>query len=122
MLIIMKKIISSFILILIINFQNTKKDIYFLYENDFPKIKEKETVSIEGQTFHVKKHNSKYELEKYSKFKNKITTLKEFYKKYNIKDFDDLMKYNFYIFVPINKEFGKIYKIEYSLVITKPIE
>jgi hypothetical protein len=118
----MKKIFSTFILILILNYQNTKIDIYFLYENDFQRIKEKKTIFIEGQTFQVKINNGKYELEKYTRYKNKITTLNEFYKKYNIKNFDDLIKYNFYIFVPINKEFGKIYKIEHSLVITKPIE
>ena len=118
----MKKIISTFVLILILNYQNTKTDIYLLYENDFSKIKEKETIFIEGQAFQVKQSISNCKFEKFYKNKNKITTLKDFYKKYNVKNFDDLRKYNFFIFVPISKEKGKIYKIEYSLVITEPIE
>mgnify|MGYP003609468563 CR=1 FL=1 len=118
----MKKIISTFVLILILNYQNTKKDIYFLYKNDFSKIKEKETIFIEEQTFQIKDTISNCRFENYYEYKNKITTLKDFYKKYNVKNFDDLRKYNFYIFVPINTKIGKIYKIEYSLVITEPIE
>jgi len=118
----MKKIISTFVLILILNYQNTKKDIYFFYENDFSKIKEKETILIEEQTFQVKEDISNCNSVKFDKYKNRITTLKDFYKNHNVKNFDDLRKYNFYIFVPISKEKGKIYKIQYSLVITKPIE
>ncbi|WP_445720446.1 hypothetical protein [Flavobacterium sp.] len=118
----MKIIISTFALFLILNFQNTKKDIYFLYENNLSNIKVNETILIENQTFKIKNSIGNSKFEKFSKYEKKIITLKEFYKKFNVKNFDDLRKYNFYIFVPINKEKGKIYKIEFSLVINEPIE
>ncbi len=118
----MKKIISTFTLFLILNFQNTKKNIYFLYENNLSNIKLNKTILIENQTFIIKKSISNSKFEKFSSYEKKIISLKEFYRKYNIKNFDDLRKFNFYIFVPINKEKGKIYKIEFSLVINEPIE
>lgn len=118
----MKKTILTFVIFFILNFQNKKTDIYFLYRDNIPTIESKKTILIEGQTFQVEDKINKCKTVNIVDYKNKIISLKEFYRKYNIKNFDDLIKYDLHIIVPINKTDGEIFKIEYSLVINEPIE
>ena len=115
----MKSKILIFILFLCLG-QNKKQTIFLLYNGEIPKIEKKNTIKIDNHYFQIIENNCKNgTIKSYSK---KIISFNDFIKKYKINNFNDLVKYDLYIYKPTDKNKGIIYKVEYSLVINKPIE